>query len=216
MRKLLCLLMFALPMLAQRATVTSAIYVTGPPSGSLCTTNLENLESIDVSAGNTYYCHSGAWVAGSGGSTSGTVTSGTAFSPTYYGATGTIVSGTTPFTGIEYWPGGGAPRAAVAGNFASSETVASSATPTFSVNFGTSYNVLTANVTSFTLASGTDGQHKTLCFKQGSGSYTVAGPSNVHGLMTVGTTNGDYNCQSFVYNAANTIWLADSPGVVNE
>jgi hypothetical protein len=99
---------------------------------------------------------------------------------------------------------------------AGSETVASSATPTFSIGVPVSYMVLTANVTTFTMASGNDGQRKTLCFKQGSGSYTVSAPANVHGFMTVGTTNADYNCQSFVFNAANTIWLADSPGVVNQ
>lgn len=97
----------------------------------------------------------------------------------------------------------------------SSETVASSATPTFSVNTGTSYNVLTANVTSFTLAAGIDGQLKTLCFKQGLGPFTVAAPANVHGFFTVGVTNADYSCQSFVYNLTNSIWLATSTGVVN-
>lgn len=99
---------------------------------------------------------------------------------------------------------------------AGSETVASSATPTFSVNFGISYMVLTSNVTTFTLASGLDGQRKVLCFKQGAGPYTVLGPAGVHGLFTVGTTNSDYNCQSFMYNAANSIWLAVTPGVINE
>lgn len=97
----------------------------------------------------------------------------------------------------------------------SSETVASSATPTFSVNTGTSYNVLTANVTSFTLAAGIDGQLKVLCFKQGLGPFTVAAPANVHGFFTVGVTNADYSCQSFVYNLTNSIWLATSTGVVN-
>lgn len=47
---------------------------------------------------------------GSGGS--GTVNSGTAYSPAYYAATGTAVSGTTPFTGLEYWSGSAAPAAA--------------------------------------------------------------------------------------------------------
>lgn len=97
-----------------------------------------------------------------------------------------------------------------------SETIASSATPVFTLFVGTSYNVLTANVTSFTLPSGTDGQRKTICWKQGSGPFTVAPPANVHGFFTVGTTNADYNCQSYVYNSANTIWLAVDPGVINE
>lgn len=97
-----------------------------------------------------------------------------------------------------------------------SETVASSATPTFSLAFGTSYNVLTANITSFTLATGLDGQHKTLCFKQGAGPFTVTAPANVHGFFIVGITSGDYNCQDFIYNLANSIWLATSTGVINQ
>ena len=109
-------------------------------------------------------------------------------------------------------PSSGGPAPIVA----SSETVASSATPTFSTAVNTSYMVLTANVTTFTLGAGSDGQHKTICLKQGSGPYTVTPPANVHGFMTVGTTNGAYNCQSLVMNLANSIWLADSPGVVNE
>lgn len=47
-----------------------------------------------------------------GGGGSGTVNSGTAFSPAYYAGTGTAVSGTTPFTGLEYWAGSAAPAAA--------------------------------------------------------------------------------------------------------
>jgi hypothetical protein len=53
------------------------------------------------------------WAAGGGGG-SGTVNGGTQWSPTYYAATGTAVSGTTPFTGLQYWPGSGAPAAATA------------------------------------------------------------------------------------------------------
>jgi hypothetical protein len=53
------------------------------------------------------------WAAG-GGEGSGTVNGGTQWSPTYYAATGTAVSGTTPFTGLQYWPGSGAPAAATA------------------------------------------------------------------------------------------------------
>lgn len=97
-----------------------------------------------------------------------------------------------------------------------SETVSSSATPTFSLAYGTSYMVLTASVTTFTLPSGIDGQTHIICWKQGAGPYTVTGPTNVHGLFTIGTTNTGYNCQTYAYNAANTIWLATTPGVINE
>ena len=62
----------------------------------------------------------GTWptqtVAASGGGGGGTVNSGTQWSPAYYAATGTAVSGTTPFTGLEYWSGSGAPAAATAAN----------------------------------------------------------------------------------------------------
>ena len=76
--------------------------------------------------------------------------------------------------------------------------------------------VLSANVTTFTLAAGADGQAKTICLKQGASAFTVAGPANVHGLFTVGTGANQYNCQSFVYNNANSIWLATSAGVINQ
>lgn len=104
----------------------------------------------------------------------------------------------------------------VAPAVASSETVGSGPFPVFSTAFSTSYIALAGNVAGPVLAAGADGQHKTLCFKQGAGPYTVASPTNVHGFFTVGTTNGGYNCQSFVYNAANSIWLAESPGVINQ
>lgn len=97
-----------------------------------------------------------------------------------------------------------------------SETVASSATPTFSTAFGTSYTVLTGNITTFTLVAGTDGQQKTLCFKQGASAFTLAGPTNVHGLGTIGTGVNEYNCQQFVFNNANTIWLASGPMATNQ
>lgn len=96
------------------------------------------------------------------------------------------------------------------------ETATSSATPTFSSTTAVSRLVLTANVTSFTLANGTDGQIKTLCFEQGSGPYTVTAPSNVGGFFTVGTTSGDWNCQSFTYDGYDGMWLATTPGVTNE
>jgi hypothetical protein len=96
------------------------------------------------------------------------------------------------------------------------EVVAFSATPTFSTSVNLSRIVLTANITSFTLAAGSDGQVKTLCFQQGTGPYTVAGPANVHGFFTVGTTNADWSCQSFAYDLTNSIWLATNTGVINQ
>ena len=75
---------------------------------------------------------------------------------------------------------------------------------------------MTGNITSFTLAAGADGQLKTLCFEQGAGSYTLAGPANVHGLFSSGTSNGKWNCQEFAYDNTDSIWLATTTGVINE
>jgi hypothetical protein len=100
---------------------------------------------------------------------------------------------------------------------ASSETVAFSATPTFSTATRASIITLTANVTSFTLAAGADGQEKTLEFCQdATGGFTVAAPSNLHGFFSVGTTANKCSSQHFTYAAGQFAWLADSPGVVNE
>lgn len=98
---------------------------------------------------------------------------------------------------------------------ASAETVAYSATPTFSTTTNASRIVLTGSVSSFTLGAGADGQSKTLCFKQGASSYTVAAPANVHGFFTIGTVNADWNCQSYVYDLIDSIWLATTTGVIN-
>ncbi|HEX6495380.1 MAG TPA: hypothetical protein VF018_07855 [Acidobacteriaceae bacterium] len=99
----------------------------------------------------------------------------------------------------------------------SSETVAFSATPTFSPSTRASMITLTANITSFTLAAGVDGQEKTLTFCQnGTGGFTVGAPANVHGFFTVGTTASKCSAQHFTYSAGQAAWLADSPGVANE
>lgn len=100
---------------------------------------------------------------------------------------------------------------------ASSETVAYSATPTFSTSTRASIITLTGNVSSFTLAAGSDGLEKTLTFCQdATGSRTVAAPANVHGFMTIGTTASRCSSQHFTYSTAQSAWLADSPGVTNE
>jgi hypothetical protein len=100
---------------------------------------------------------------------------------------------------------------------ASSETVTFSATPTFSIATRASIIALSGNITSFTLAAGADGQEKTLEFCQNAtGGYAVAGPSNVHGFFTVGTAASKCSSQHFTYTVAQSAWLADSPGVVNE
>jgi hypothetical protein len=99
----------------------------------------------------------------------------------------------------------------------SSETVTFSATPTFSNATRASMITLTAAITDFTLAAGTDGQEKTLTFCQnGTGGFTVAAPANVRGFFTVGATANKCSSQHFTYSAAQSSWLADSSGVANE
>jgi hypothetical protein len=127
-----------------------------------------------------------------------------------------------------YWPSSSTMSTGVAagtvvgktffGPVAGSETVVPSATPTFSVTTRASINTLSGNVTSFTLAAGADGQQKVLTFCQPlSGvSYTVAGPSNVHGFFTVGTTLNKCNTQSFTYSVGRSAWLAENSGVINQ
>jgi hypothetical protein len=101
---------------------------------------------------------------------------------------------------------------------ASSETVTFSATPTFSNAVRYSTITLTANITSFTLsAPSAVGLEKTLTFCQnGTGSFTVTPPSNVHGFMAVGATASKCNSQHFNYDTAQSAWLSDGPGVINE
>jgi hypothetical protein len=99
---------------------------------------------------------------------------------------------------------------------ASAEVVSFSATPTFSTSFNVSRIVLTGNVTTFTLGAGADGQLKTLCFKQGSGPWTVTNPAGVHGFFAIGNTNGLWNCQAFAYDNTDSIWQATSLGVTNQ
>ena len=97
------------------------------------------------------------------------------------------------------------------------ETVSFSATPTFSLNTPVSSILLTGNITSFTLPVGFNGQHKILNFcQQGSGSYTVAAPSNVRGLMTVTPTLYKCSTQPFTYYTLDAAWLADSAGGLNQ
>jgi hypothetical protein len=72
-------------------------------------------------------------------------------------------------------------------------------------------------VTSFTLAAGSDGQEKTLTFCQNAtGGFSVGAPTNVRGFFVVGTTANKCSSQHFTYSTAQSAWLADSPGVINE
>lgn len=106
----------------------------------------------------------------------------------------------------------------VTGSSSSNENLTFSATPTFSTSYTTSRIVLSGNITSFTLAAGTDGQTKCLNFAHDATStaYTVTAPSNVRGLMTVGSTASKNSVQCFKYFTSDTAWLAHDPGVLNQ
>lgn len=102
---------------------------------------------------------------------------------------------------------------------ASEESVAFSATPTFSIAFRESTITLTAAITSFTLPAGAAGQEKTLTFcENGTGGFPVTPPANVHGFMliTSSATASKCNSQHYTYNSIQTAWIADSPGVLNQ
>jgi hypothetical protein len=130
---------------------------------------------------------------------------------------GTAMAQQTGGGGVPGTAGGGSSSSTTALLVASEESVASSATPTFSTAYRESTTVLTANITSFTLAAGTAGQEKTLTFCQNAtGGYSVTPPSNVRGFFTVGTTLSKCSSQHFTYNSTQTAWLADSPGVINQ
>lgn len=105
-----------------------------------------------------------------------------------------------------------------AGAGTSNENLTFSATPTFSASTTSSRIALSGNITSFTLASGSDGQNKCLEFTHDatSNAYTVVGPSNVVGLMGVGSVASKRNFQCFTYFSTDGAWIANSPGVINE
>jgi hypothetical protein len=109
------------------------------------------------------------------------------------------------------------PAAGSVATIASMETIASSATPTFTTTTRASINTLTANVTTFTLPAGADGQEKTLAFCQnGTGGFTVTPPSNVHGFGTVGATASKCSTEHFTYYVSQSAWLADGAMISNE
>lgn len=121
---------------------------------------------------------------------------GTTSSNTIYQCNGTT------WNSIGSGGGGG-----VANLLASGETVSFSATPTFSITLNSSEITLTANITSFTLAAGSQGQVKVLVFCQnGTGNFTVTRPSNVHALA-VGSVASKCSTDNLIYSSAASAWL---------
>lgn len=92
-----------------------------------------------------------------------------------------------------------------------------SATPVFSATSGANRIVLAGNVTSSTIADGTDGQHLCMNIVQDTtGGWAFLWPANMRGTMTVGTLAGKRNHQCFTYYADDHAWIAESQGVTNQ
>lgn len=99
------------------------------------------------------------------------------------------------------------------------ETVAFSATPTFSAVTSISQLTLTGNVTSSTLAAGSNGAQKTFQICQdATGSRTFVWPTTVKGGMTIGSTASTCSIQTFTNSTVSgyAFWYASSPGVINQ
>jgi len=132
-----------------------------------------------------------------------------------------VTEGVVAPSGTKCYPyqGSGGTGCDSGGGAAWSENVVSfSATPTFSATATSNIITLTGNLTSWTLAAGTAGQHMTLTFCQNStGNFTTGTtPSNVRGFFTIGLTASKCSSQEFTYSGNQTAWLAASTGETNE
>lgn len=112
----------------------------------------------------------------------------------------------------------GIAAAASQSDFFNIEYLSFNSTPIFSAVFRTSQIMLSGNISSFTMATGGDGQQKCLVFEHDSSAtaYTVIPPGNVRGFFPVGIQANRFSQQCFTYFAFNSLWLADSPGVINQ
>jgi hypothetical protein len=100
-----------------------------------------------------------------------------------------------------------------AASLTSNENLSFSATPTFSLATTSSRIVLSGNM-AFTLAAGTDGQQKCLYFAHDNTSniYTVTPPANMADFISsVGLIRAQ---QCFTYYVLDSLWVANTPGVV--
>lgn len=157
----------------------------------------------------------GARLLGSGtnGTTQGKVTIGV---ETSTGTAGTSIVGTGAI-GAGSWT---ADSPITAPQFTTvPESVSFTATPTFSAVTGLSRMILTGNVTSSTLAAGTDGAQKTFQLCQDStGSRTFVWPTNVKGAMTISGIASTCSLQTFTYSALTGYvgWYANSTGIIGQ
>jgi hypothetical protein len=92
-----------------------------------------------------------------------------------------------------------------------------SASLTIPITNGCEILTLTGNVTSSTIAAGTDGQRLCLDIVQNATTpYTFVFPaSNIVGTFTIGVTLGKRNQQCFVYSQSLGTWAAESWGIIN-
>lgn len=100
-------------------------------------------------------------------------------------------------------------------NANTNENLQFSASPVFSILTYSSHMPLNGNVSSFVLPAGGDGQSKCLAFSHdGTGTiYTITPPANVVGFMLVGLK---HSSQCFTYYTADSLWIANTPGVITQ
>lgn len=99
----------------------------------------------------------------------------------------------------------------------SNENLSFSSTPTFSLATTSSRIPLSGNITTFTLASGSDGQKKCLLFVHDATStvFTVTAPGNVVGFTQPGSYASKRSQQCFTYYSTDAVWIG-LPGEINQ
>lgn len=144
-------------------------------------------------------------------------TGGSAYNPAAVAITGGTINGTT----IGLTTPAAANFTSINGVSGSEEVISPSSTPSFSATTTSSIITLTANVTSYTLASGLYGgeQHTITWCENGTGGFTVAGsPSNIRGAFNPfpSTTANTCSSQAYKWSPSVSFWFAVSAGSVNQ
>lgn len=124
-------------------------------------------------------------------------------------------------TSMKLAPFGGQSSAGLVDNFGMTagfvSVTESGGTASFDAGLGNTFELtLSANVTSTTLSNAQPGQwlNFIICQPASGGPLTFTWPGNIHGGMTIGTTAGKCNAQSFVFDGSSA--FATSSGVANE